>query len=184
MYDNNYEEYIRTILGYPSQNNFNPMYNNMSINETYVGSERSNLEDFYPEIYKIIYPMVRKACERNSMINTEEDLERLTEEIYSALEDNNQINVNINLGNNVTTNTTNRNDINKELKNSDNKDESREEKRIFPNNNLRDLIRILLIRELLRRPHHNFPPRPNPRPPMRPPIRPREYPSMYDIYEY
>ena len=62
-----------------------------------------------------------------------------------------------------------------------------EENTISPrNNNLRDLIRILLIRELLRRHHNHFPPRPphTPRPPMRPPIMPRNYQPLYDIYEY
>ena len=41
----------------------------------------------------------------------------MTDEIYEAIEDNNQINVNINLGNTVSTtnsNTQNRNEIHKE----------------------------------------------------------------------
>lgn len=198
MYDNQYEEYIRSVLGYPSTTNMNQnqMYQNEYQNPSQINM-RNDLEDFYPEIYKIIYPMVKKACEGNMGANSREEIERMTDEIYSAIEDNNQINVNINLGNTVSTtnsNTQNRNEIHKEgvqKKSSEKQEvESRkmetENRRSPRNNNLRDLIKILLIRELLGRPHNHFPPRPpyNPRPPMRPPIMPRNYQPLYDIYEY
>ncbi len=199
MYDNQYEEYIRSVLGYPSTANMNQnqMYQNEYSNPSQI-SMRNDLEDFYPEIYKIIYPMVQKACERNMTANSREEIEQMTDEIYLAIEDNNQINVNINLGNTISTTNMNRmqnrNEISKEeiqKKNSEKQEvENRNietESRISPrNNNLRDLIKILLIRELLRRRHNHFPPRPphNPRPPMRPPIMPRNYQPLYDIYEY
>ena len=199
MYDNQYEEYIRSVLGYPSTTNMNQnqMYQNEYPNLSQINM-RNDLEECYPEIYKIIYPMVKKACDGNMGANSREEIERMTDEIYSALEDSNQINVNINLGNTVSTTnmnrTQNRNEISKEefqKKNSEKQEvENRNietESRISPrNNNLRDLIKILLIRELLRRRHNHFPPRPphNPRPPMRPPIMPRNYQPLYDIYEY
>ena len=199
MYDNQYEEYIRSVLGYPSTTNMNQnqMYQNEYPNSSQINM-RNDLEECYPEIYKIIYPMVKKACDGNMGANSREEIERMTDEIYSALEDSNQINVNINLGNTVSTTnmnrTQNRNEISKEefqKKNSEKQEvENRNietESRISPrNNNLRDLIKILLIRELLRRRHNHFPPRPphNPRPPMRPPIMPRNYQPLYDIYEY
>lgn len=198
MYDNQYEEYIRSVLGYPSTANMNQnqMYQNEYPNPSQI-SMRNDLEAFYPEIYKIIYPMVQKACDGNMGANSREEIEQMTDEIYSAIEDNNQINLNINLGNTVSTtnlNTQNRNELHKEgvQKKSSEKQEvenrnTEGESRISPrNNNLRDLIKILLIRELLRRRHNHFPPRPphNPRPPMRPPIMPRNYQPLYDIYEY
>ena len=198
MYDNQYEEYIRSVLGYPSTANMNQnqMYQNEYPNPSQVNM-RNDLEEFYPEIYKIIYPMVQKACDGNMRANSREDIEQMTDEIYSAIEDNNQINVNINLGNTISTTNMNRiqnrNEISKEeiQKKSSEKQEAEnrntEESRISPrNNNLRDLIKILLIRELLRRRHNHFSPRPphNPRPPMRPPIMPRNYQPLYDIYEY
>lgn len=199
MYDNQYEEYIRSVLGYPSTANMNQnqMYQNEYPNTSQINM-RNDLEDFYPEIYKIIYPMVQKACDGNMRVNSREEIEQMTDEIYSAIEDNNQINVNINLGNTISTTnmnrTQNRNEISKEeiQKKSSEKQEvenrnTEGESRISPrNNNLRDLIKILLIRELLRRRHNHFPPRPphNPRPPMRPPIMPRNYQPLYDIYEY
>ena len=204
MYDNQYEEYIRSVLGYPTTANMNQ--NHINQNQMYQAeypnpsqiNMRNDLEDFYPEIYKIIYPMVQKACDGNMGANSREEIEQMTDEIYSAIEDNNQINVNINLGNTISTTNMNRmqnrNEISKEeiQKKSLEKQEvenrnTEGESRISPrNNNLRDLIKILLIRELLRRRHNHFPPRPphNPRPPMRPPIMPRNYQPLYDIYEY
>ncbi len=201
MYDNNYEEYIRSILGYPYTTNFNAntMYS-ARYPETNETNMRNDLEDCYPEIYKIIYPMVRKACEGNMRANTREEIERMTDEIYSAIEDNNQINVNINLGNTVSTTNTNRMENRNTVKQDDiqrkisekqvveNRDIEAQSRRRPTHNNLRDLIKILLIRELLGRPSHNFPSRPPhnpPRPPMRPPIMPRNYQQpLYDIYEY
>ena len=201
MYDNQYEEYIRSILGYPNMANMNqnPIYPNEYSNSSQVNMI-NDLEDFYPEIYKIIYPMVKKACDGNMGANSREEIEQMTDEIYSALEDSNQINVNINLGNTVSTTNTNRTQNRNEMvkeefqkKNSEKQDtENRnadiETRRSPRNNNLRDLIKILLIRELLRRRHNNFPPRPPhnrpQRPPMRPPIMPRNYQPLYDIYEY
>ena len=199
MYDNQYEEYIRSVLGYPSTTNMNQnqMYQNEYPNPSQINM-RNDLEDFYPEIYKIIYPMVQKACERNIAANSREEIEQMTDEIYSAIEDNNQINVNINLGNTISTTnmnrTQNRNEMSKDeaQKKSSEKQEVENrniegESRISPrNNNLRHLIKILLITELLTRRHNHFPPTPphNPRPPMRPPIMPRNYQPLYDIYEY
>ena len=198
MYDNQYEEYIRSVLGYPSTANMNQnqMYQNEYPNSSQI-SMRNDLEEFYPEIYKIIYPMVKKACDGNMNANSRKDIERMTDEIYSAIEDNNQINVNINLGNTLSTtnsNIQNRNELHKEevqkksfeKQEVDNRNAEVETRRSPRNNNLRDLIKILLIRELLRRRHNHFPPRAphNPRPPMRPPIMPRNYQPLYDIYEY
>ena len=204
MYDNQYEEYIRSVLGYPTTANMNQ--NHINQNQMYQAeypnpsqiNMRNDLEEFYPEIYKIIYPMVQKACDGNMGANSREEIEQMTDEIYSAIEDNNQINVNINLGNTISTTNMNRmqnrNEISKEeiqkksLKKQEVENRNTEgESRISPrNNNLRDLIKILLIRELLRRRHNHFPPRPphHPRPPMRPPIMPRNYQPLYDIYEY
>ena len=82
---------------------------------------------------------------------------------------------------------------NNEATEKENRGEGQRENRQFKNRNLEDLIRILLIRELLRRrrPQMMRPPFP-PRPPMtRPPFPRGFYDSMgsiaqsrdYDIYE-
>ena len=206
MYDNQYEEYIRSVLGYPTTANMNQ--NHINQNQMYQAeypnpsqiNMRNDLEEFYPEIYKIIYPMIKKACDENMMANSREEIEQMTDEIYSAIEDSNQINVNINLGNTVSTTNVNRSQNknetyreevqkkNSEKQEAENRNTEIENKRSPRNNNLRDLIKILLIRELLRRRHNNFPQKPPhnrpPRPPMRPPIMPRDYQPLYDIYEY
>ena len=213
MYSDSYEQYIRSILGYPMQQSFenNQMYGyNTSYSQTYRQNSNSELEDCYPEIYKIIYPMVNKACMTNTRPVSRELVEDLTEEIYSAIEGNNEINITINLENDVRKSEVsadkaqNRGEVKvKENSKSISKEEvskvkeDRQARHI--NRGLRDLIRILLIRELLGRPifpggnRPPMPPRP-PRPPfpggpgnrpgMRPPISPRSFENDFDIYEF
>ena len=204
MYNNNYEEYIRTILGYPNTPELqeNQMYSNGYYTMSQTNS-KTNLESFYPEIYKIIYPMVKKACEKN-IRNTEEDIEKMTDEIYMSVEDNHQIDLNIRLGNTISAtninkmqnkNETHKEEIqkrNNEKQSSESRNVEMQTKRNPANNYLRDLIKILLIREIVDRPNNQMPPQYNPpRPlqnstqlPMRPPIMPRNYQTIYDIYEY
>ena len=182
MNDSLYDEYMRSVLGYQPMNNHTYGYGmnfenfemaNMSSTNTVQMRE---LEDCYPEIYRIIYPMVQKACNQNTRPLTRELIDSMTEEIYFAIEDKDMIE-------------------NRE------KEEKKENRQIRRNTNLNDLIRILILRELLGRP--GFPggrppfPRP-PRPPMRPPMgppRPQPRPGMglfnrntfgeYDnLYEY
>lgn len=198
-YNESYEDYIRSILGYPNINNNNsmPTYSNDYEDDYYNNKQenRNELEEMYPEIYKIIYPMITKKCSEIKEPLTKELLDDITDEIHSAVEVNNEINLNININNNQP--KTNRNEIKKSVMNSEskqvsNKEPTREnrggENRQSFNRDLHDLIKILLIRELTGRP--GFRPRPlrPPRPPMsppffngRPPIRPRDY--YYDLYE-
>ena len=122
----------------------------------------------------------------------------MTDEIYFALESKNETQLNINLKNDVRT-SSNANVRKAEVNVTEN---SKGETRQF-NSGLRDLVKILLIRELLNRPRP-FPPRPPvrppmppgpgprpPRPPMRPPFGPGGRPPFprefevdnYDLYE-
>lgn len=202
MYNESYEDYIRSILGYPNYNsNNNCCENDYNLNMTNGrNSERdAELEACYPEIYKVIYPMVNKACSNNTKPITSGLIDELTNEIYSAVENDSGINININLTNEVQS-VGNRN-LSNSTKTEEIKErkENRGEDRQFRNRGLQDLIRILLIRELLGRPGRfpgNRPPFPPNRPPMRPPfpgrpgmgrppIMPRSdyYNDMYDIYE-
>lgn len=202
MYNETYDDYIRSILGYPNNN----MYNTNLRENDYMYSAQNNsseeLEQYYPEIYKIIYPMVCKSCDNNSSPITRELIENMTDEIYFAVESDNEIDLNITINNEVRNNNSevqsnstqsinNRNisntkDKNITIKEEHRKDKENREDRRIRNNTLRDLIKILIIRQLLRnRPNRpNFPhqpPRP-PRPPFpggpgpgqgRPPIMPR-----------
>ena len=219
MYNETYDDYIRSILGYPARSQFehfnqepqeyqgyqeyrNPTFNtNINISENNV-----ELENSYPEIYKIVYPMITKKCDNMRGNNiTKGDIENMTDEIYYALESRNETQVNINLTNDVNRQRT-ANRANSSTSANTTKEENRKpkikvsettvEKRQL-NGGLRDLIQILLIRELLNRRRPPFrppmpnPPVPGPRPPMRPPFRPesgrppfnRNFENFNDLYE-
>ena len=171
MYNETYEDYIRSILGYPYTNNMSPTYNNIyeynnSDNyQDFVGIvQNPELEECYPEIYKIVYPMVRNACSKNTKPITKDLIEEMTDEIYFSLEGSNEepINVNINLNNNVRNSSTTRPE-NRAIVNVKEEKNEKQENRVSRNNGIRDIIKILLLRDLLGRPRPPF--RPNPRPP-------------------
>lgn len=193
MYNESYEEYIRSILGYPNYGN-----NVLKNNYQYIGNNSRNneqdaeLEACYPEIYKIVYPMVNKACSSNMKPVTPNLIEELTNEIYSSIETDNEVKLTINLTNEVKSNENRyvpNNNVNMVK-------ENRGEDRQFKNRGLQDLIRILLIRELLGRPERFPGNRPSFQPqrlPMRPlfpgelgggrlPIMPRNnyYENIYE----
>ena len=157
----------------------------MNIENSYQRSIQSNnleLEKSYPEIYKIVYPMILKTCEDTRGNITNDVIESMTEKIYSSLEEREVRNQEALLENN----SNNRN-INKVSENQTK--ETRETRQM--NRELRDLIKILLIRELLGRPgivRPPRPPRPRPphqsRPPMRTPYMMRDFETNnYDLYE-
>ena len=200
MYNQSYEEYMRSILGYPTDyrntyetmNTYNPNYDIYSNTRDASYRNDSELEECYPEIYRLVYPMVTKACRENREPITKELVDRMTNEIYQAIEVDNDVQISINLQNNVrsqstqNTNTSHRssNDV---KTNEDRSTENRQRRPI--NRTLNDLIRILILRELLGRPG-NFPfPRPRPRPPRpgfpggmgpgRPPFMPRDFEDDY-----
>ncbi len=145
---NNYEEYMQSVLGLNVPNNtYMQNINNDYYPETKI--QEVNLPEvnkLYPEIYGVVYPMVQKACSKRSIsVINEIEVKEMVEEIYQAIEPG-------------------ENDIEvREVKNGDVRNPRAKEAR-RPNNNylLRDLIRILVIRELLggRRPGGM------PRPPM------------------
>lgn len=203
-----YDEYIRSILGYPPRSAMNNTYQNYTEQNIDYGSRTNlELEGCYPEIYKIVYPMVTTKCSNLRSSVTNDDIENMTDEIYFALEEKNEIQLNINLSNDVR--TSNSNNTNSDRKpevrisqKSEDKREVRETRQI--NRGLRDLIKILLIRELLNRPGRPNNPHPpmhgpgpgGPRPPYRPPFGPgpggpgrppfnREFETLnYDIFEH
>lgn len=193
MHNNgSFDDYIRSVLGYPNSNN---MYmNNISdeYNMPYDSNNNEDLEDCYPEIYKIVYPMISQRCSRVSEPITREMVENITDEIYSAIEINNEINVNINLQNGTINSKNQAITGTSQTHRETSKQENRSEDRQLRNRNLRDLIQILIIRELLRRrrrPIPGRPPFPGGRPPFpggpgpgRPPIMPRDF-NNFDMYE-
>ena len=127
-----YEEYMRNVLGYQPikydntyNMNYNMVDNYMLANNDYKEQE---LESCYPDIYKIVYPVVQKVCAQNTGNITRDLVDRMTDEVYFAVED-------------------------KEMLKNRNKEEkqniSEEKRKISKNQSLNDLIRILILRELL-----------------------------------
>ena len=91
MYNTNpYEDYMRNTLVYntnPTMMNMN-MYSNNQIyeDESSFGYNQVNVDNMYPEIYKIIYSMVCKACMNTNENITEDLVSRITNEIYINVE--------------------------------------------------------------------------------------------------
>lgn len=180
MYNQDYEEYMRSVLGY-SPNYQDTTYRNNDYygvqNQSYYNEK---LEMMYPEIYRTVYPLVLREVGMNSRSLTEDTIDEMVDRIYNEIEGNQNTNRSIedekkDVKVASTASTTN-------LKNTKNT-ETNEDRQFGGqrNNILRDLIRILLLRELLGRPGvPNRPPMPG-RPPfpggpgMPPPPRPRDY---------
>lgn len=187
MYNQTYDDYMRSVLGYPNSdgyrmdnmgmnsmrnmgmNNMNTMGNmgmnnmngmcNMTMN---MNEQDEDIERLYPEVYRVVYPMVCCSCDRIQFPNTpvtDEMVTRMTDDIYDQVETDPRINIEVN----VTT------EVRDSSKSSDSAVETRQRPRPRPRNRfLRDLIRILFLRELFRR--RRFPGRFPGRPgfPMRP----------------
>ena len=180
MYYQNYEDYMRNMLGY---NNPNPMemptymlqdeYYQEGINDV------SDIENMYPDIYRKVYPMVCRACDTNTRPITDDTIEDMINSIVLNIDGNNeQVNAKMELKNG-------------DVRNPNAKQETRQQGNSF----LRDLVRILLIRELIRRrpnrpgmgprpPYPGTPIRPGMGPGGRPnypggPIRPRGMKNPY-----
>ena len=141
----NYEEYMRSVLGYSPYVGNDYTYTDEQediyaySNEVMPNAQVQDLSAFYPEIYKIIYPMVCKVCNTNSGRElTKELLEQMINEIYSNVEPEQEIDSSV------------RNQA--PLKNGDVRNPNAKEP-IAPaketrqtNFLLRDLIRILILR--------------------------------------
>ena len=182
------EKYNNCYENYPYENN-NYGNNNM-LGYNYIQNRNvmdvSELEACYPEIYNIVYPMVRKACMKNNRGYSKDIINSMVEEIYSNLEGNDAVELNITLNNDVRGESQKSNEESKEKEDFDveNRKVALENRQIRRNPGLNDLIRILLIRELLRNPNcigPNCRPGPGPRPPMppRPPVGPGVRPRYF-----
>ena len=175
MYNNPYEEYMRNSLGYNmdpimnmNQMNMNQM-TEMYESEGNFACNQTSVDDMYPEIYRIIYPMICKACMAVSENVTEDLVSRITNEVYmnvehmEVVEENRGFTINISTqpSKSIKNDSLNRTTTNSSVSNV--RQETRQRNPL-----LRDLIRILVLRELIGNPGR--PPRP--RPPFNPPGRP------------
>ena len=87
-----YEEYMRNVLGYQPikyDNTYNMNYNmiNNDSKPIFNNYQVQELENCYPDIYRIIYPMIQKVCSQNIGNITKEVIDRMTDEVYFAVED-------------------------------------------------------------------------------------------------
>lgn len=144
----NYNDYMRNVLGYRTNMNMN--CSNMCMTPYQDMYQASNsLERMYPDTYRIVYPMVVSACNMVTMPITEEMLDQMTDDIYDRAAADSRINIDINIEI-----ESREDDDSRQLSEQSRQRRPRRRNRFF-----RDLIRILLLRELLgRRPR--FPIRP------------------------
>lgn len=182
MHQNSYEDYMKYLLGYSCDEGENNDIKTTTYDELIeVGTDDSacpteeQFIELYPDIYKTVYPMVCKACMNVNTRGTitEELVMQLTNEVYEALEEEEknqpkqETHVQVHYANGMNY----RNQRSRRMQMQDSNQESRETRQ--RNFLLNDLIRILVLRELLgerrppRPPYRPGPPRP-PRPPMRP----------------
>lgn len=151
MYNSNYEEYMRNVLGYIPNNTYQMNNSMYEYNQTRSYDE-ATIEGLFPEIYRTVYPLVKNACMRIGGSINRDIIEQVTDEVYRAIEEN---------------------DSNKKMAEVRNAQQSKRiEETRQRNYLLRDLIKILILRELIGRPGPSRPPMPPPRPPMRPPMPP------------
>lgn len=181
MYNQTYDDYMRNVLGYSNldgyrmntmsnvgMNSMNTMsnmgMNSMNTQDMYC----EDIEQLYPELYRVVYPMVCASCDRIQFPNapvTDEMITRMTDDIYDRVEADGRINIEVN----VTA------EVREVANSSDSTAETRQRRR--PRNRfLRDFIRVLLLRELFRR--RRFP--------GRFPMRPFQIINFYDFnsFEY
>lgn len=139
-----YDDYMRSILGCPNIN-----CTDMCMNYQNMYQTSDDLERMYPDTYRIVYPMVVSACNMVTMPVTEEMIDRMTDDIYDRAANDSRINIDINI------------EIESREESNDRQisDESRQRRPRRRNRFFRDLIRILLLRELLGR-RRRFPNRP------------------------
>lgn len=132
-----YDDYMRSMLG--CSNMYCP---NMCMNPYQnIPQATDYLERMYPDTYRIVYPMVVSACRMVSMPITEEMLDRMTDDIYDRAAADSRINIDINIEIESRDDSDSR-----QISNITGGRRPRRRNRFF-----RDLIRILLLRELLGR---------------------------------
>ena len=179
MYYQNYDDYMNSMLGV---NRYDSDLDYTYDRKMYDDFEYHDLNELYPDAYKIVYPAVCKECIRNNQRGfSKSTIEEMVDRVYYQVQDSE-----------IFTN-----EVREEKRNSDSKggtlagstssnmNKNEKETRGTMNNNLlRDFIKVLLLRELIgNRPNWNCrpgqncrPPYPGPgwpgRPPFPPPNRP------------
>lgn len=179
MYYQNYEDYMRQVLGYPINDpNIYETYdyrneNTYSSNQVQNNLTEAEMKALYPDSYNIIYPLVCKACEANNEPISKSVVDKMTDDVYKLVERNETVvNIKIEAQNRENSHVSARQEMKRELtpKRTPIKTETRATRQ--PNNPLlRDLIRILILQRLFGG-GAITPPRPMPPRPPFPPVGP------------
>ena len=179
MYYQNYEDYMRQVLGYPINDpNICETYDYRNEN-TYLSNQVQNnlteaeIKALYPDSYNVIYPLVCRACETNNEPISKSVVDKMTDDVYKLVERNETVvNIKIETQNRESNQVSARQETKRELtpKRTPIKTENRETRQ---SNNplLRDLIKILILQRLLGG-GVIAPPRPIPPRPPFPPVGP------------
>lgn len=104
MYYQNYEDYMRSVLGYPIENRDTYVMNNANEEASYNYTQnRSNkeIEEMYPEIYKRVNPVVCEVCDKCNMPLTRDLLENMTDEVFRRIDVGKEFSVKINIDNRI-----------------------------------------------------------------------------------
>lgn len=139
-----YNDYMRNTLGFSGMGNQGIGCMNcgnmctMPFQNTNQMWQSSDIENMYPTSYKIIYPIVVSACNSLTLPITEEMLERVVNDIYDRVVTDERISVDI--GTVTSTREEDRQGVSKPTRPA-----------VRRNRFLRDLIRILILREILER---------------------------------
>ena len=190
MNDSLYEDYMRGVLGYQGMNSYpntyNMSYDNYERYDPYAvhtmspiasnqpttamsNIQMQELENCYPQIYKIINPVVCEVCGKYRGEYTKESVDMLVNEVYKRISMNNEVNIKVQIDNRSQEKDANRNiapcnctgvntlksngSVNCNKNNDESKRNTEEEnnRQIRQNNNqfLNDLIRILLLNQIL-----------------------------------
>lgn len=170
MYYQNYDDYMRSSLGYeqPQMNPFNTTYQ-----PVYEDYNTQDLNEFYPEIYRIVYPIVCRECSVCTTRNFNDGtIDEMVDRVYNQIEEEDNSCI-VELRGNIENKTTDKRTTTNPRQETRQSAESEKETRAPRNPLLRDFIRVLLLRELIgNRPpfgRPNFPGGPGGRPPMPPP---------------
>ena len=167
MFDNDYENYMRSVLGYPIQNEINTYNGGYGNNNLYFPYRSGNMnvytnkyEDLYPDIYKVLKPMIYKVCNlQNNRDFSDNTLEKMADEIYNNIESETNV-VNINIKTSAEAESSKNSMYTKrDMKISQNSSTTEEKRACCGNPTLKDLIKILILNQL-RENNNSRPPRP------------------------
>ena len=176
MYYQSYDDYMRSALGYEPMSLNNATYPMMQ-QPMYDDFATQDLNEYYPDIYRIVYPAVCSVCSKCDKRNISGvSIDDMVDTVYRMIEETNNDMAEFRSSPEKTTQTSKTitekktNNIRQDVRQSSQSAEAEKETRAPKNFLLNDLIRILILRELI----GNRPPigpRP-PRPPMPPPPPP------------